>query len=127
MSKGNIMGAVVMAVCCFGCAVLFGCIGINAAKSNRPVNFWAGTNVPAEKVRDLYGYNHACSLMWKIYAVPYWIAGIFGCLGVIGDAFIIVSAVLLFIAGVPGVAWLIYRYKRMEKQYICNNALTNRD
>ena len=127
MINGSIVGALIMAVCCFGCGVLFHCVGLNAEKADRPVNFWAGTNVPADKVKDPYGYNHACSCMWKVYALPYWLAGLLGCLGIIGEGFIICSAVLLFIAGGPGIAFLICRYKRIEKQYICNNSLTNRD
>ena len=118
MDNGNFVGAIIMALCCFGCGLTFWGIGYFAEKAKKPVNFWSGTSVPAEKVSDVQGYNHANAVMWKVYSKPYHLAGIFGCLGFMGDAYTIVSAILLSLACFPGAFFLIRQYRRIEKQYI---------
>ena len=119
MDKGNLVGTIIMAICCFGCGILFLCIGLHASKAEKPVNFWSGVSVPAEKVSDVLSYNHACAIMWKVYAIPYFIAGVIGCLDFSGDMPIMISSILLFAAACfPGLPLLIWQYRRIEKKYI---------
>ena len=118
MDKAQIAGMVIMAFCCFGCALLFFGIGIWADKSEKPVHFWSGTKIDPEKVTDIPGYNHACSVMWKWYSIPYWMSGIFSCLDFMGRGFMVTAAVLLFAACIPGLFFLVRQYRRIEKTYI---------
>ena len=93
-------------------------IGYFAEKAKKPVNFWSGTSVPAEKVTDVKGYNHANAVMWKVYSAPYLAAGLLGCLGVLGDAYTMASAILLSVSCFPGMFLLIWAYRRIEKRYV---------
>ena len=113
----NLAGMIIMAVCCFGCALLFFGIGIWAEKSTKPVHFWSGTRIDPQKVSDISAYNHACAVMWKLYSVPYWFCGVLACLDGIHPICMILSTVLLFAACIPGVFWLVWRYSKIEKQY----------
>ena len=118
MDKGSTAGAIVMALCCGLCAMTFLGIGIWAEKASKPMSFWSGTTVDPEKVRDIRQYNHACAQMWKGYSVPYWLAFILSWLGFFGEIYIIAAAVLLSVACVPGLFFLIWRYRVIEKKYI---------
>ena len=118
MDNESLIGAIIMALCCFGCGLTFFVIGYFAEKAKKPVNFWSGTSVPVEKVTDIPAYNHANAVMWKVYSVPYWLAGIFGCLGVIGDVYTMASAIILFLACFPGLFFLVWKYRKIEKRYI---------
>ena len=118
MANEEILGASILVVCCFGCALLFFCIGAMADKSLKPINFWAGKNVGIEQVSDLRAYNHNCACMWKVYSVPYWISGLIACLGLFDDLFLILSLLFLTVACFPGILILIRRYMQIEKLYI---------
>ena len=120
MNNENVVGAVVMAFCSFGCGVLFFCIGNFASGAKKPFGFWAGSTVPMEKVTDLHAYNHANAVMWKIYSIPYWLSGIFGLLGFWSEGFILASAVVMCAACFPGIFFLISHYRKIEKRYIRN-------
>ena len=118
MDNGSVAGAVIMAICCFGCAVSFSAIGNWAEKSKKPVHFWSGSKVDPEKVSDIPAYNHANAVMWKLYAIPYYLAGVFGILGFLGDVFSVVSVALLMAACFLGIPLLVWRYMKIEKRYI---------
>ena len=118
MGDGSVAGAVIMGVCCFGCATIFLGIGLWARKAQKPVNFWSGTTVPAEKVMDVKSYNCANAVLWEVYSIPFWVAGVFGVFGFLGDIFLIVAAIILFVACGPGGLLLVRQYQRIEKMYI---------
>ena len=118
MDKENIAGAIIMALCCLLCAMTFTGIGTYAQKAQKPVGFWSGTTVPPEKVRDVPGYNRANAVMWKLYSLPFWSAAVLGLLGIWGEAYTMASAILLSLACVPGLFFLIWRYRAIEKQYM---------
>ena len=118
MDKSQLVGTIIMAVCCFGCGLLFFGIGSWAEKANKPVHFWSGSKVDPQKVSDVQSYNHECAVMWKLYSTPYWLSGILSCLNFMGDKFMIAAAILLFIACFPGLFFLVLRYRRIEKTYI---------
>lgn len=119
MGNGSIAGAIIMAICCFGCALTFVGIASWAKKSNKPIHFWAGTRVDPVKVLDIPDYNRANAVMWIRYSVPYWLAGITGSLGFLGDVFVIISAILLFLACFPGIFLLVQQYRKIERRYLC--------
>ena len=118
MDNENVLGAIIMALCCFVCALTFLGIAIWARKSQKPINFWSGTSVPAEKVTDIQAYNQANALMWIVYSVPYWMAGLISAFAVLGDIFLIIATIILLLACLPGGFLLIWQYRRIEKKYI---------
>ena len=118
MDKGSVIGAVIMAVCCFGCAALFYGIGVWAERREKPVHFWSGSTVDPAKVTDIAAYNHANALMWKLYSVPYWLSGMFGCLGCFSKACFYISLAFLGFACLPGIVLLVRQYLKIEKKYI---------
>ena len=118
MENGSVAGASTIAICCFGCAVIFYGIGIWADKAKKPVHFWAGTKVDPLKVTDISGYNRANAVMWKVYSIPYWLAGLIGCFGYLGDIFALIATALLVLACFPGIFLLVRRYRKIEKQYM---------
>ena len=118
MDNENLAGAIIMALCCGFCALTFLAIGLHAERADKPVNFWSGTSVDPKRVRDVLGYNHANAVMWKQYSVPFWVSAILGILGLWGEGFVMASAIVLSLACVPGLFWLIRRYKTIERKYL---------
>lgn len=118
MDREAIAGMVVILVCSWGCGALFYGIGIWAAKKKTPMHFWAGTGLDPKCITDIAAYNRENSRMWKNYSIPYWIAGVFGILGVWHVWFSALCGAVILIAGTAGIAWLIISYKRIEKKYL---------
>ena len=118
MNGEQFAGVIIMALCAFGCAAIFLGISLSALRSEKPVSFWSGKNVDPMDVKDIPGYNQACASMWKVYSVPYWAAGVLGCLGFLGEGFLIAAACGLALACFPGLILLIFRYRQIEKEYI---------
>ena len=110
MDGEDVVGLIIMGMCCFGCAVLFLCIGIHMQRSEKPVHFWAGSEIKPEWVKDIRGYNHENSRIWKCYAIPYFIAGALGCLNWVDEGFMIASLTILVTAVFPGIWLLIHHY-----------------
>ena len=118
MDNENLIGAIIMAVVCFGCGALFFGLGAYAEKAEKPMHFWSGSTVDPKRISDLYGYNHANAVMWKVYSLPYWVAGVLGCLGAKSETYAVAAAILLFVAALPGLVPLVICYRRIEKRYI---------
>ena len=118
MDKEAIVGAVIMALCGFGCGLLFWAIGAWAERSKKPVAFWSGSKVDPGKVKDIPAYNHANAVMWKAYAMPYWLSGLIGCLGFLGEGVVLAAAIVMTLSCFPGMFFLVFRYGKIEKQYI---------
>ena len=118
MDSDLIVGAVVMMLCSFGCGALFVTIGRLAEKARKPFGFWAGKSVPADKVTDVVGYNHANAVMWKTYSTPYWLSGVVSLFGFWGEGFILCGAIILSAACFPGIFFLISHYRKIENKYI---------
>ena len=118
MNDGNMTAVLVMALCSFGFALFFLAIALWAKRSEKPVQFWSGTKIDPQKVRDVAAYNRANAIMWKVYSVPFWIAGILSCLEPLDHLFLILAEILLIISWFPGAFVLIFAYIRLEKRYI---------
>ena len=127
MAGEQIFGMIVMGICCFGCAVLFLGIGIHMQRSEKPAHFWAGSEVKAEWVTDIFAYNFENGRMWILYALPYFLAGIFACLVRFHEGFMIAALVVLIGAAFPGIWLLICQYRKIEKKYINAKRLDKSD
>ena len=118
MSEEPIIVVVIMLVCTWCCGLLFYLIGHYGDKSTKPMHFWAGSEIDPRRISDVPAYNHANAVMWKLYAIPYWLAGVLSCFGLLREVFIIAGTVMLFLAGFPGIPLLIRKYKQIEKKYV---------
>lgn len=113
MDRKEIAGIVILLACYWGSAALFYGIGIWACKRKTPMHFWAGTEVDPSTISDIPAYNRANGKMWKLYSIPYWIAGLLS-FWAVGR---IAALILLTLACTVGLWWLIRRYRSIEKQY----------
>ncbi len=104
-------GTIMMCVVCFGCAVLFFSIGVYAKKLQKPMHFWSGVEVDAAKITDIAQYNRENGVMWQIYSLWYFAAGI-------AELYSPILAVLFLVLGcTAGIAVLVASYLRIFKKY----------
>lgn len=118
MGNGGIAAVVIWVICALGCGALFFGIGIWADRARKPVHFWSGIAVDSQKIKDIPAYNHANARMWKCYSVPYWLSGILGICAVFFEWLMPVAVIVLVVACFPGIFFLIFHYKRIEKRFI---------
>ena len=123
MDGESILGAIVLIFCGFGCGALFSWIGSWAESRKDPMHFWTGSVVDPKTITNIPAYNKANARMWRRYAAPYWLTGICGVISFL-DAriFILVGCWLIGLASTVGIIWLIWAYKRIEKQYKVQNS-----
>ena len=95
----------------FGCAVLFYCIGIYAAKRKEPMWFWSGTEVKSCEITYVKQYNKENAIMWKSYSLWFFASGVV-------SVWSKVAALVIFVAGFTvGLLLLVLAYKRIYKKY----------
>ena len=101
-------------LCVCGSAVLFDAIGIYAMGREKPMWFWSGTgnDLKPEQLTNVRAYNRANGIMWLVYSLPYWAAGILG-IWRMND-----GAILLGVACVFGSIALAMSYNRILKKYL---------
>ena len=117
MNGEQILGAIVMIFCGFGCGGLFYWIGTLASSRKDPMHFWSGSTVDPKTISDIPAYNRANARMWKRYSVPYWVSGVFGILIFLDARFLPWSMIPIGLACTVGIWWLIHTYRKIEKQY----------
>ena len=102
---------IIWLLCCFGCAILFTIIGIYAYRSKTPMHFYSGTKVSPDEISDIPAYNKANCIMWILYSLWYWIAGLL--------YFFVpkVAVGILVLGAILGTILLIYCYSRIYKSY----------
>ena len=105
------MGAIIWYVTIFGCALLFYGIGIYAKKIDKPMWFWSGSTVDADKITDIKSYNNECSRMWKIYSLWYWISGFAHLISVE------LAVVILILGCTIGIGILVKTYLHISMNY----------
>lgn len=93
------------------CAAVFTGIAVHARRAEKPMWFWSGTSVSPEAVRDIPAYNRANARMWMIYAVPFWVLPIL-------QFFVKEISIFIPIWVVFGLFWMIWRYRRIEREFI---------
>ena len=106
---------IIMCAATFGCAILFFAIGVYALRLKKPMWFWAGSEVSDYEITDVKAYNKENGIMWMLYSLWYFASGI----AAVWD--IIISAVLIALAGTVGIVALIVTYKMIYKKYSVNS------
>ena len=113
-----ILEGIVLILCGFGCGSLFSWMSSWAKKRKDPMHFWSGSTVDPKTITDIPAYNQANARMWKRYAIPYWMTGWCGFACFLNYKLAaVVGCVLIGAASTVGILWLIWAYKRIEKQY----------
>ena len=122
MDSEAILGSVVLILCGFGCGGLFSWIGSWANSRKDPMPFWSGPVIDPKTIIDIPAYNLAIARLWKQYAMPYWLTGWCGFAGFLNYKITALVGILLIgLASTVGILWLIWAYKRIEKQYKVQN------
>ena len=116
MTGEAIVGTVIMVVCCMGCGAVFFGIGVWANRRKTPMHFWAGTELDPKTVSDIPAYNHENAVMWKLYSIPYWLAGVLSLYQAQWCA--IAALILMILACFPGLLIMIRHYRKLEAKYI---------
>lgn len=93
------------------CGAVFVLLGFSCFKRRTPVSFWSGTEVKKQEVTNVKKYNFANGVMWCIYSVFFWIAGL---AAVINST---ASVVFLVLACTVGIAGLILGYGWIKRRY----------
>ena len=104
-------GKMIMWAVSFGCAILFFCIGVYARKLEKPMWFWSGAEVDAAKITDVKQYNKENGVMWQLYSLWYFAAGI----AEIWNS--ILALILLVLSGTIGMVLLIRSYTKIYGKY----------
>ena len=73
--------------------------------------FYSGTEVDAAKITDIASYNHENGIMWQLYSLWYFAAGI----AEIWSA--AVSLIFLILGCTAGIILLVSTYHRIYKKY----------
>lgn len=105
------MGNVILFVSCMICGAIFLGLGVYAAKSKTPMNFWSGAAVPSESITDIPAYNRAMSRLWGGYSAVWFISGLAGLWRPVA------ATVLMCVLGAAGAVVMVLVYKRIEKKY----------
>ena len=104
-------GAITWYVTTFGCGILFYAIGIYAQKLKKPMWFWSGSEVKPSQITDIELYNRENAVMWKLYSLWFFAAGL-AYIRSSGLAFVLL--VSSFVIGFP---LLILSYQKIYKKY----------
>lgn len=96
----------------FATATVFFLIGVYAQKREKPMWFWAGSEIEVSQVIDVKQYNKENGTMWKLYSLWFWAAG----LAEIWSS--VAALVVLILSCTVGLPLLIDTYKRISKKYI---------
>ena len=104
-------GMIIWSITIFGCAILFFSLGIYAERREKPMHFWSGTTVDANKITDVKAYNKENARMWKIYSLWYFASGVIYFWSTwIAVAILVLSCTL-------GMGILVATFNRIEKKY----------
>ena len=117
MNAGKILGAIVMALCGFGCGALFFGIGVWATKRKDPMHFYSGTTVDPKTISNVPAYNRANGKMWKQFSVPFWMCGVLAIGSLWADWCAVGYTILIFLGSIAGGVWLVLRYNKIRKKY----------
>lgn len=84
-------------------------IGIYATRRKEPIWFWSGSTVPAWEIRDIPAYNRANGVMWCLYSLFFYLAGLL----YFWSPYVGIALTLLAVfPGIPVLIWNFYRIKR---------------
>ncbi len=84
-------------------------IGIYAARRKEPMWFWSGSTVSSHEIKDIPAYNRANGVMWCLYSVLFYLAGLL----YFWSPYLGIALILLAVfPGIPVLIWNFYRIKR---------------
>ncbi len=104
-------GKIIMWAVSFGCAITFFCLGIYAKKLNKPMWFWSGVEVDASQITDVKKYNRENGIMWQLYSLWYFAAGV----AEIWNS--LLSLIFIILSCTIGLVILVFSYNRIYKKY----------
>ena len=104
-------GMIIWTIVTFGCAILFYSIGAYALKSDKPVNFYSGTEVDPSEITDIKQYNQENSRLWKTYSLWYTAAGVTYYFNVYA------AVTLLVLSCTVGIVILVKTYNKIYNKY----------
>ena len=93
------------------CAALLTGIGVYAWRREKPMWFWAGTEVRPEEITDVRGYNRANGIMWICYSLVFWAAAL------ISRWSGLAAGAVLMAGGVFGALAMIPVWLRIRRRY----------
>jgi len=105
------VGKIIWWIVSFGCTILFYSIGVYAQKLEKPMWFWSGSEVDASQITDVKKYNKENGIMWKLYSLWYFAAG----LAEIWNT--IAALIILVLSCTVGIVILIRSYKKIYEKY----------
>ena len=117
MSGDQIFGVIMLVGVCFGCGAMIYGIGLWAERSKKPFGFWTFREVKSETISDIASYNRENGKLWKLYSVPFFLAGFCGIGGIWSRWLNVIAIILLVLACTLGIGWLIWNYKRIFRKY----------
>ena len=118
VSGDQIFGLIMILGTCFSCGAMVYGIGLWAEKSKKPFGFWTFKEVKGEFISDIPAYNRENGKMWKIYSIPYFLAGFCGIGGVWIPLLNVLTICMIISACTFGIGWLIWYYKRISRKYL---------
>lgn len=104
-------GKIIMWIVSFGCAILFFSIGVYARKLKKPMWFWSGCEVDTSQIKDVKQYNKENGIMWQLYSLWYFSAGVAEFWNTI------IAVIFLVLSCTVGLAILICSYNKIYKKY----------
>ncbi|MBR2877188.1 MAG: hypothetical protein IKC01_08615 [Clostridia bacterium] len=107
-------GSIILFLVSFGCGIFFFSIGVYAKKLQKPMWFWSGSEVKASQITDVKKYNRENGIMWQLYSLWFFSAGLANFL----NAFF--SVALLVLGCTAGIVILVFSYNRILKKYKVN-------
>mgnify|MGYP001630791211 CR=1 FL=1 len=112
MERPILLSRIILAVCCWLCAVLFIGVGIYSLRTKKPMHFWSGAVVKQSEIRDIPAYNRENAVMWLIYGGCDVLIGFLGVFG-----YFSASALLFCSSIIIGIPLLVLNYRRIYRKY----------
>lgn len=104
-------GKIIMWVVTFGCAILFFSIGSYAKRRAKPMWFWSGVEVEDAEITDVKQYNKENGIMWQLYSLWYFCAGL-------AEIWSSIAALLFLLSGCSvGIVILVASYRKIYGKY----------
>lgn len=102
---------IIWSIVTFGCGLLFYFIGVFACRKDKPMWFYAGSEVDSSQITNVKKYNKANGLMWKLYSLCYFVSGI---IYFFND---ILGVILMVSSATIGIIFLVIIYNKIYNKY----------